>query len=69
MEGVDPGFVDLEAQDFQLSAVAEARDAAGELPSATAEYLPDDQYGVHQQAEERPVDGRMDIGAYEFAAP
>jgi hypothetical protein len=31
--------------------------------------LPDDQYVIHQQAEERPVDGSMDIGAFEYAAP
>jgi hypothetical protein len=69
VEGTDPGFVALDAQDFHLAADADARDAAGELPGAVADYLPDEQYGIHQQAEDRPVDGNPDIGAFEFAAP
>jgi hypothetical protein len=69
VEGIDPGFVDLDAQDFHLAADSQARDAAGQLPAETADYPPDEQYGIHQQAEDRPVDGSLDIGAFEFAAP
>lgn len=69
VEGTDPGFEGLADQEFHLAADAQARDAAGELPDATADYLPDDQYGIHQRVEERPVDGGMDIGAFEYAAP
>ena len=66
VEGSDPGFADPAGQDFHLTAGSQARDAAGELPAQTAGYLPDDQYLVHQQGEERPADGRPDIGAFEF---
>ncbi len=65
-EGTDPGFEDAAGQNFHLSSDSQARDAAGELPEETAGYLPDDQYGRHQQVEERPADGDMDIGAFEF---
>lgn len=45
--------------------LSQARNAAGEFPDASAGYLPDEQYGVHQQAEERPFNGSMDMGAFE----
>ena len=67
VEGDDPGFVDLDGQDFHLAADSQARDAAGGLPAATAAYPADSEYRVHQQAEARPADGTMDIGAFEFA--
>jgi hypothetical protein len=67
VEGDDPGFVDVDGKDFHLSSDSQARDAAGELPAETADDPPEGQYRVHQQAEARPVDGHMDIGAFEFA--
>ena len=68
-EGTDPGFVNPNIQNFHPVSDSQARDAAGDLPGETADYLPDEQYGIHQQAEERPFDGSMDIGALEFATP
>ena len=68
-EGVDPGFADPANQIFSPASDSQARNKAGELPDATAGYLPDDQYVIHQQAEERPFDGSMDIGAFEYVAP
>jgi hypothetical protein len=68
-EGVDPGFVDPDDQAFYLAFDSQARNSAGALPDAVAGYLPDDQYVIHQQAEERPFDGSVDIGAFEFATP
>jgi hypothetical protein len=65
-EGADPGFVNLNLQNFEPASNSQARNAAGELPDATSGYIPDDQYGIHQQVEERPFDGSMDIGAFEF---
>ena len=69
VEGVDPGFEDPAGQIFTPVSDSQARDSAGDLPDATAGYLPDDQYIIHQQTEERPFDGSMDIGAFEYAAP
>jgi hypothetical protein len=65
-EGTNPGFVNSTIQNYYLTAGSQARNSAGELPDATTGYPPDDQYKVHQQAEERPFDGSMDIGAFEF---
>jgi hypothetical protein len=66
VEGTDPGFENPTARHFYLTSGSGARNAAGVLPDAVGNYLPDDQYGIHQKAEERPFDGSMDIGAFEF---
>jgi hypothetical protein len=58
--------VNSSSQNYYLTSGSQARNTAGELPDATAGYLPDDQYRIHQQVEERPFDGSMDIGAFEF---
>jgi hypothetical protein len=64
-EGVAPGFVDLDAQDFHLAQDAEAAGGASALPAAVAEYPPDEQYVRHQQSEPRPEHSIADIGAFE----
>lgn len=64
---ITPGFVNLAAQDFRLASTATAINAGTSLNS---NVLPDNnvvrQYVKHQQSEARPVNGILDIGAYEF---
>ncbi|MET0752375.1 MAG: putative Ig domain-containing protein [Pyrinomonadaceae bacterium] len=64
---ITPGFVNLAAQDFRLVSTAAAINAGTSLNSNA---LPDNnvvrQYVKHQQSEARPVNGILDIGAYEF---
>jgi hypothetical protein len=64
--GNAPGFVDPGGQDFHLTSASPARDAAGDLPAPTAAHPPVSQYRDHQQTETRPVNGPMDIGAFEY---
>jgi hypothetical protein len=65
--GETPGFEDFAAQDFHLASSSTCRDAGGEL---AAQVLPDNavvyQYVRHAGAELRPVDGTLDIGAFEY---
>jgi len=61
-----PGFVDQQAEDFHLQASSGARDFAGPLPAATAEYPLDSEYLKHQARLLRPQDAHTDIGAYEY---
>lgn len=68
-EGTDPGFMNPYIQNYYLTAGSQARNSACELPDPTAAYFPDSQYKIHQQAEERPFDGSVDIGAFEFTEP
>lgn len=63
-----PGFVAEGAQDYRLTATSSARDAAAALTSATTAYPLTRQYLRHQQTELRPVDGALDIGAFEFSS-
>ncbi len=63
VEGTDPGFLDLGGQDFHLRDDAEARNAGGAL--ATGVPTLDEQYVLHQAAMARPVDGPLDLGAFE----
>ncbi|MGC2238649.1 MAG: putative Ig domain-containing protein [Pyrinomonadaceae bacterium] len=62
-----PEFVNLAAQDFRLVSTAAAVNAGTSLNSNA---LPGNnvirQYVKHQQGEARPVNGILDIGAYEF---
>lgn len=65
-EGNTPGFIDLNAQDFHLSAGSQARGNAGTLPSDVEAYPVNYQYERHQRIEERPPDSIDDIGAFGF---
>ncbi len=65
LEGLQPGFADLDGQDFGLVADSEAHDSGGNLPLATADYPVQNQYLRHQDGQERPSDGAPDVGAYE----
>ena len=65
IEGDEPGFRDALLQDFGLAAGSAAIDAAGPLAPDAQELRI--QYCRHQGAEERPNDGRPDLGAFEFA--
>jgi hypothetical protein len=66
VEQSDPGFVDQTMADYHLMASSTARDVGGNL-SAQAMAVTE-QYVVHQDGMPRPVDGPMDIGAFELCA-
>ncbi|MDB6027616.1 MAG: hypothetical protein JWM68_3839 [Verrucomicrobiales bacterium] len=64
---MNPGFVDIAAQDFRLSAVSKCRDAGTTLlPECLPANAPIAEYMKEQQSRPRPNDGHLDIGAYEF---
>lgn len=64
--GDAPGFEDLDAQDYHLLATSDCIHASTDLASAA---LPDhillQQYVRHRGTEPRPVDGVLDMGAFE----
>jgi hypothetical protein len=66
--GTSPGFVDVASQNFQLASGAQVINAGAALNPAV---LPDNnvirQYVKHQSGQARPVNGALDLGAYEFA--
>jgi len=65
--GDAPGFVDQVGQDYHLAWDSPCVNAGGPLNPAV---LPDNdvtmQYFKHQWGEKRPLDGAIDIGAYEY---
>ncbi len=63
IEGSEPGFVDLAAQDFHLRSDAAARDAGVTLADGVPAVL--EQYVVHRGAMARAADGPADLGAFE----
>jgi hypothetical protein len=65
-EGNTPGFVDVNAQDFHLSAGSQARGNSGNLPADVAGYQVDYQYVRHQQVEARLPVSLADIGAFGY---
>lgn len=69
VEGTSPGFVDEAGRDYHLAAGSGCIDSGAALPGAV---LPDHdltrQYVEHQESEPRPVDGTLDIGAYEWSS-
>jgi hypothetical protein len=71
VEGSLPGFVDFSGQDFHLAlSTSLCIDAGGALsPAASASHTPLSQYVPHRSSELRPVDGILDIGAFEVADP
>ena len=65
--GTDPGFMDETLQDFHLQATSDAKDSAGTLhPDVVATHPLNYQYVQHVGSEERPDDGLLDIGAFEY---
>jgi PKD repeat protein len=72
IRGTDPGFVDVAARNYHLTAAAQARDAAiGGAPSyRNGDSVPLSahaamEYVAHLSGSARPSDGLLDIGAYE----
>jgi hypothetical protein len=67
--GTAPGFVDASAQDFRLLSTSPAVNAGTTLH---ADVLPTNalirQYAQHQSSIARPVNGAIDIGAFEFSS-
>ena len=70
INGTAPGFVDFAAQNFRLASGSSAINAGTSLH---ADALPANNivihYVKHQMSESRPVNGVLDLGAYEFANP
>jgi Putative Ig domain len=67
--GTTPGFVDLANQDFRLASNGQAVNAGTVLnPDALTANNVVRQYVNHQTSEGRPVNGALDLGAYEFSA-
>jgi len=68
LTGKTPGFVDYAKEDYHLAAGSPCIDAGMTLPAVD---LPDHdvvrEYVAHQSTTERPKDGHVDIGAYEYA--
>ncbi len=62
--GSDPGFVNLQAQDFHLLPSAPVRGLAPVPPSETSAHPLLRQYVKHRQSEPRPESGLRDMGAY-----
>jgi hypothetical protein len=62
-EGNEPGFADLDGQDFALGSGAAAAGIAITLDSGTNSYPVDLSYVLHQSAEARP--SAADAGAFE----
>ena len=66
--GDEPGFADFGAQDFRLAKDSPCIDAGTVLNArAMIENTVTRQYVKHQSSEERPSDGKPDIGACEYA--
>jgi hypothetical protein len=67
--GTNPGFVDVANQNFRLASGGQAINSGTSL---NADVLPANdlthQYVLHQTSESRPINGTLDIGAYEFAS-
>lgn len=67
--GTTPGFVDEMGQDYRLAAGSGAVNAGGALNTITlAANNITRQYRRHQSSEARPIDGALDLGAYERQA-
>ncbi len=70
VEGSDPGFTDLNMQEFTLLETSSCVDAGGGLASEIAtEHTPVFEYVRHSMSQPRPADGSLDIGAFEYALP
>ncbi len=65
--GLSPGFIDVLAQDYAISASSSCVNAGYDI-SALSPYRPLVEYYKHQEAVSRYSDEVVDIGAYEYAA-
>ncbi|MCF6264736.1 MAG: hypothetical protein L3J24_14275 [Xanthomonadales bacterium] len=67
IEASDPLFLDFGNQGFTLQSTSAARNSAGILmPAVLPAHQIFQQYLQHQNVELRPVDGSLDMGAFEF---
>ena len=67
ISGVDPGFNDLNTQNWQPTAVsALLNNGMSPMIEVLPEYAVSKQYKQHQSIERRPTAGALDIGAFEF---
>ncbi|MBN1866534.1 polysaccharide-degrading enzyme [Candidatus Sumerlaeota bacterium] len=70
IEGLDPGFVDLAAEDFEL---VESSPCVGRVcglnPSLGPEFQVAREYVLHQEGRDRTVQPPQDLGAYEYRDP
>ncbi len=75
VQGTDPGFVNRLGRDFRLTRSSGCRDVGLNVLSfqdasgAAAAGQPAFEYVNHLQSRARPSDGRLDLGAYEYAKP
>jgi hypothetical protein len=68
VQGSAPGFVDFAAQNFRLLANSPAVNAGTILhPDVLPVHNAVRQYVKHQTSEARPINGVLDLGAYEFS--
>lgn len=69
LTGEDPGFVDGGVGDYHLLAASACIDAGAALaPAALPSHVLLEQYVRHRGVEPRPVDGPLDVGAFETCA-
>ncbi len=67
--GSDPGFTDPGTQDFRLVSTSPAVNTGTALhPDVLPTHDVTRQYVRHQSNQNRPVNGTLDLGAFEFAA-
>ncbi|MHB8875726.1 MAG: right-handed parallel beta-helix repeat-containing protein [Myxococcaceae bacterium] len=64
--GAAPGFVAEAQQDYRLAAGSAAREVAVAPIAALSSHPLSREYVKHQQSQARPVDGALDIGAFEY---
>jgi hypothetical protein len=68
--GTAPGFIDEAGEDFHLSGTSACVNAGAAMQAAVlASNAPTVQYVKHQGGETRPVNGALDIGAFELPPP
>lgn len=67
--GNNPGFVNYAAQDYRLAAGSACINAGATTWPGQASSTATMQYLAECQGQPRPVDSRIDIGAYEYASP
>ncbi len=65
--GQDPGFHDFAYQQFWLQPGSPCIDAGTALAPMAEAYPVQKQYRIHRQWQTRPLEGSIDIGAYEYA--
>ncbi len=66
--GTNPGFTNVETEDFTLTETSECLNLSGSFPIEILTNFPlNKQYVVHANVEDRPeIDGTFDLGAFEY---